>query len=357
VVVDPGALVSEIEMVGERGVEVGENLEIDVGAHMVMPYHKAQEAAEERSRGGDAIGTTLRGIGPAYSDRHAREGLQVGLFADFADFSERYTKVAERKNALLTRLYDAEPVDIPATLERLRPVAERLRPHLKDTPPAVRNALKEGRNVIFEGAQGTLLDIAFGTYPYVTSSFTTSAGVSPGTGVPPTDIGRVVGIAKAYVTRVGEGPFPTELHDESGDEIRRCGHEMGATTGRPRRCGWLDAVALRYAVELNGADRLIITKLDVLDSFETIPICTAYRIGGKMTSAFPRTVAELAAAEPVYEELPGWKESTRSVRRPEDLPQAALAYVRRIEGLAGVSIAAVSVGAAAHAVVEFETLL
>jgi adenylosuccinate synthase len=357
VVIDPQALVDEIDMVRGRGVEVGDNFKIDVGAHMVMPHHKAQEAAEERARGEGAIGTTLRGIGPTYSDKYAREGLPIGLFANFADFAERYAAVAGRKNDLLVELYGAEPVDIEGSLENLRVLADRLRPHLADTPADIRDTLISGRNVIFEGAQGTLLDITFGTYPFVTSSYTTSAGVSPGTGVPPSMIGKVVGIAKAYVTRVGEGPFPTELPHERGDKIRTCGHEMGATTGRPRRCGWLDGVALRYSVDVNGADRLIITKLDVLDSFDTIPVCTGYRIGGETTTRFPRTVTELARAEPVYEELPGWRESTCDVRRPEDLPPAAAAYVRRIEELAGVPVAAVSVGAAAHAVVEFEDIL
>ncbi len=357
VVVDPQALVDEIDMVAEHGVEVGDNFWIDVGAHMVMPHHKAQEAAEEKARGKGAIGTTLRGIGPTYADKHAREGLPIGLFADFDAFRERYVAVASRKNELLTKLYGAEPVDIEGSLERLRGIADRLRQHLADTPGSIRDALSSGKNVIFEGAQGTLLDIAFGTYPYVTSSYTTAAGVSPGTGVPPSMIGKVVGIAKAYITRVGEGPFPTESPDERGDAIRTCGHEMGATTGRPRRCGWLDGVALRYSVDINGADRLIITKLDVLDSFETLPVCTGYRIDGETTTRFPRTVPELARAEPVYEELPGWKTSTRDARRPEDLPAEATAYIKRIEELAGVPVAAVSVGAAAHAVVEFEDIL
>lgn len=357
VVVDPEALVSEIDMVNERGVTVGDNFRIDVGAHMVMPHHRAQEAAEEKARGGAAIGTTLRGIGPTYSDRYAREGLPIGLLADPASFRERYSAVARRKNDLLKKLYGADPIDIDRTIERFTVVAERLAPHLADTPAAIRAAISSGKRVIFEGAQGTLLDIAFGTYPYVTSSYTTSAGVSPGTGVPPSMVGKVVGIAKAYVTRVGEGPFPTESVDESGEAIRRCGHEMGATTGRPRRCGWMDGVALRYSAEVNGADRLIITKLDVLDSFETLPVCTAYRIGNDVTTTFPRTASELALAEPVYEKLPGWKTSTRDVRRPKDLPTAARDYIRRIEELAGVPVAAVSVGAAAHAVVEFESVL
>ncbi len=357
VVVDPEALVAEIDMVRGRGVTVGDNFRIDVGAHMVMPHHRAQEAAEERARGGGAIGTTLRGIGPAYSDKYARDGLPIGLLADFETFRERYSEVARRKNERLAKLYGARPVDVDGTLERFEVVSQRLAPHLADTPPDVRGAIAAGRKVLFEGAQGTLLDIAFGTYPYVTSSYTTSAGVSPGTGVPPSMVGKVVGVAKAYVTRVGEGPFPTESMDESGEAIRKYGHETGATTGRPRRCGWMDGVALRYSVEVNGADRLIITKLDVLDSFDTLPVCTGYRIGDSMTLSFPRTAAELALAEPVYEKLPGWKTSTGDVRRPEDLPREARAYIARIEELAGVPVAAVSVGAAAHAVVEFESVL
>lgn len=357
VVIDPEALVSEIDDVEARGIAVGSNLLVDIGAHMVLPYHKAQEAAEERARGADAIGTTLRGIGPACADRQARDGLTIGLLSDFDDFRERFAASAGRKNELLSKLYDAEPVDVEGAVERLARAAERLKPHLDDTPGLVRGAIASGKNVIFEGAQGTLLDIAFGTYPYVTSSHTTSAGVSTGTGVPPSMIGDTVGIAKAYVTRVGEGPFPTESTDAGGEAIRQRGRETGATTGRPRRCGWLDAVALRYAIEVNGASKLIVTKLDVLDEFERIPVCTAYRLNGEVTERFPRTIAELERVEPVYEELPGWMASTRDVRTASELPREASDYLRRIEELAGVPVAAVSVGASAHAIVEFEKIL
>ena len=336
VAIDPEALVAEIDDVGSRGIEVGSNLLIDIGAHMVLPYHKAQEAAEERARGANAIGTTLRGIGPACADRQAREGLPVGLLADFGDFREKFVAAARRKNDLIVKLHGDEPIDVDDALARLETVAERLRPHLADTPGLIRDAITSGKNVIFEGAQGALLDIAFGTYPYVTSSHTTSAGVSAGTGVPPSMIGETVGVAKAYVTRVGEGPFPTESVDAGGEAIRERGCERGATTGRPRRCGWLDAVALRYAVEVNGAKRMIVTKLDVLDTFERIPVCTAYRIDGELTERFPRTIDVRAAA---------------------DLPPEAAAYLRRIEELAGVPVAAVSVGASAHAIVEFEKIL
>jgi adenylosuccinate synthase len=357
VVIDPEALLYEIIDIRERGIDVGGNLAIDVGAHMVMPYHKAQEAAEEEARGGAAIGTTLRGIGPTYADRYSREGLPIGLLAAFEEFEEALRPVAARKNDLLTRLYGAEPLDIEDIVNRMRPVADALAPHLADAPSLIRSTLANGGNVIFEGAQGTLLDVGFGTYPFVTSSHTTAAGVAPGTGVPPSMLGEIIGVAKAYVTRVGAGPFPTEQPDGDGEVIRDRGKERGATTGRPRRCGWLDLVALRYSIDLNGVDRLIITKLDVLDTFETIPVCVAYEIDGERTEAFPRTSADLARARPVYEELPGWQASTREAREVEDLPANAAEYLRRIEQVTGVPVAAVSVGAAAHAVVEFAEIL
>lgn len=357
VVIDPEALLYEIIDVRERGIDVGGNLAIDVGAHLVMPYHKAQEAAEEEARGGGAIGTTLRGIGPTYADRYSREGLPIGLLASFDEFEAALRAVAARKNDLLTRLYGAEPLDIDDIVGRMRPVADVLAPYLADAPSLIRGTLKNGGNVIFEGAQGTLLDIGFGTYPYVTSSHTTSAGVAPGTGVPPSMLGEIIGVAKAYITRVGAGPFPTEQPDGAGEVIRDRGKERGATTGRPRRCGWLDLVALRYSIDLNGIDRLIITKLDVLDTFETIPVCVAYEIDGVRTDVFPRAAAQLTRARPVYEELEGWRASTRDARAPEDLPANASAYLRRIEQITGVSVAAVSVGAAADAVVEFSEIL
>lgn len=357
VVIDPESLAAEIDMVRGRGIEVGENLLIDIGAHMVLPYHKAQEAAEERARGGGAIGTTRRGIGPAYADRVARDGFAVGELRDFDGFRERFAEAAARKNQLLTRLHGAEPLDIEEQLAALRAVAPKIVPHLQDTPRIVRTTITDGGNVIFEGAQGTLLDVAHGTYPYVTSSNTSAAGVAAGTGVPPSMIDEVMGVAKAYVTRVGEGPFPTETAGAAGALLRERGRETGSTTGRPRRCGWLDAVALRYAVELNGIRRLIVTKLDVLDTLETIPVAVAYDIGGRATDRFPRSLVELAVARPIYEELPGWRSSTRDARTEAELPGNALAYLKRIEKLTGTEVAAASVGAAAHAVVEFAEIL
>lgn len=357
VVVDPLGLVEEIDRVRDAGISVGDNLLVDIGAHMVLPYHKAIEAAEEERLAGSAIGTTLRGIGPAYADRTSRTGLPIGLMASFDDFRTAFEVAAERKNEILTRLYGRDPLDVGEMLEQLRPVAERLRPHLADTPDILREAIARGRNILFEGAQGTLLDISFGTYPYVTSSFTSAAGVSAGTGVPPRMVGDIVGIAKAYVTRVGAGPFPTELFDADAEVLRGRGAERGSTTGRPRRCGWLDMVALRYAVAVNGIQRLIVTKLDVLDTFETIPVCVAYEIDGRRTGTFPRTVKELTRAKPIFERFPGWTADTSGARTEEDLPDNAMAYLRMIAEMADVEIAAVSVGAAAHAVVEFVRIL
>ena len=357
VVVDPFALVEEMDYVRSNGIDVGENLMLDVGTHLVMPYHKAVEEAEEKGRGKHAIGTTRRGIGPAYSDRYSREGLRCGDLIPFDRFRSKLEESAGRKNEILTKLYGAEPLNVSELVESMRDVSERLSPHIADTLNTVRSALAEGQNVLFEGAQGALLDIGFGTYPFVTSSHTTAAGVAPGTGVPPKDIGRVAGVAKAYTTRVGAGPFPTEADPERSKIICDRGAEYGATTGRPRRCGWVDAVALRYAIALSGVERLIITKLDVLDAVETIPVCTGYRVDGRNLSTFPRDVETLERVEPVYEEVQGWMTDTSGARRPDDLPDRAVAYLRRLEELAGVSIAAVSVGAASDAIVEFESLL
>ena len=252
VVLDPEELVAEIDRVAAQGIRVGPNLLVDVGAHLVLPYHKAVEAAEEEARGADAIGTTHRGIGPAYSDRCTREGIRAGDLAAFERFRERFVKNASRRNELLSRLYGKPPVDIEGALAGLERAAARIAPHLSDTPPIVRGALRSGKNVLFEGAQGSLLDVSFGTYPYVTSSHTTAAGVPAGTGVPPSMIGEVVGVAKAYTTRVGAGSVSTEAGEEAAGLIRERGAERGATTGRPRRCGWFDAVAVRSSESTLG---------------------------------------------------------------------------------------------------------
>jgi adenylosuccinate synthase len=356
-VLDPEGLVAEIDDVSAKGIRVGANLLVDVGAHLVLPYHKAQEAAEEAARGAGAIGTTHRGIGPAYADRCSREGIRAGELADFSRFRSLFEANARRRNDLIEKVYGASPIDIGAAVARLERAADRIAPYLSDTPPLVRAALREGRKVLFEGAQGSLLDVAFGTYPYVTSSHTTAAGAPAGSGVPPSMVGEVVGVVKAYTTRVGAGPFPTEADAAAAELIRERGAERGATTGRPRRCGWLDLVALRYSIELSGIERLIVTKLDVLDAFESIPVCVAYDVDGRRTDRFPRSADELGRCRPVYESVRGWRGSTREARKEGDLPADALDYLRRIEALAGVPVAAVSVGAASHAIVEFSRML
>ncbi|MBM3307052.1 MAG: adenylosuccinate synthase [Candidatus Eisenbacteria bacterium] len=357
VVLDPLGLVAEIDTVSAQGIAVGRNLLVDVGAHLVLPYHKAVEAAEEAARGAGAIGTTHRGIGPAYADRCTREGIRAGELARFDRFRELFEQNAARRNELLVKFHGAPPVDVAAELARLEAAAARIAPHLADTPPLVRSALSEGKKVLFEGAQGSLLDVAFGTYPFVTSSHTTAAGVAAGAGVPPSAAGDVVGVAKAYTTRVGAGPFPTEAEGPAAELIRERGAERGATTGRPRRCGWFDAVAVRHSAELSGMGRIVLTKLDVLDAFERIPVCVAYEIDGRRVERFPRSTDDVARARPIFEDAPGWKRSTRDARATRDLPAAALEYVRRIERLCGVPVAAVSVGAAAHAIVEFQSTL
>jgi adenylosuccinate synthase len=357
VVLDPLALVEEIDYVRGNDIEVGENLLIDVGAHLVMPYHKAIEAAEEDARGNDAIGTTHRGIGPTYVDRYAREGLTCGDLAVFDRFREKLAFAVARKNEVLTKLYGAEPLSLDEITEQMEAAADALTPHISDTPALIRSAIAEGDNVLFEGAQGALLDIGFGTYPFVTSSNTTAAGVATGTGVPPTAIGTVAGVAKAYATRVGAGPFPTEADTEPAALICERGAEFGATTGRPRRCGWLDAVALRYALALSGIQRLIITKLDVLDALPSIPVCVGYELDGSTIDTFPRDIDTLRRVSPVYEELPGWETDTSAARTEAELPEEALAYLKRIEELSGARVAVASVGAASDAIVEFERLL
>ncbi|MBN2564818.1 MAG: adenylosuccinate synthase, partial [Candidatus Eisenbacteria bacterium] len=323
VVADPYALVEEIDYVRSNGIEVGNNLMIDLGVHLVMPYHKALEAAEEEVRGGNAIGTTHRGIGPTYADKYSREGLTFGDLADQPLFERKLETATRRKNDMLTKLYGAPPLDFGQLREETRRLRSALAGYVADTPRVIRSALDEGRDVLFEGAQGALLDIAFGTYPFVTSSHTTAAGVAQGTGVPPTRIGEVVGVAKAYATRVGAGPFPTEAEADAGKVLADRGAEYGATTGRPRRCGWLDAVALRYSMALSGIERLIVTKLDVLDTLREIPVCVAYEVNGRRVDTFPRDMASLMRARPIFETSPGWLEPTKDARTRDALPEAA----------------------------------
>ena len=341
VVVDMGKLIEEIQGLQARGIDTG-NLRISFRVPLVLPYHKKLDEIEDRK---SCIGTTKRGIGPAYADKINRTGFRLGdLVVDRDGFKERFKQQVEDKNRIIQELYGEAGFDYKELLDQLLSQIEFLKPYLADTSLLVHNAIKEGKRVLFEGAQGTLLDIDHGTYPYVTSSNPTAGGACVGTGIGPTCINQVIGVVKAYTTRVGEGSFPTELTDELGETLRQKGVEFGTTTGRPRRCGWLDAVILRYAVRINGLTDLAITKLDVLDSFETIKICVAYRYDGQLLEEFPENLAILGKCEPVYIEVPGWQQDITGVTSYEELPANAKAYIEKIEELTGVKQALVAVG-------------
>jgi len=344
VVVSPGALVEEIEMLEGRGIPVTERLRISASAPLILPVHIALDLARERARGNAAIGTTGRGIGPAYEDKVARRGLRVGELLQPEAFTERLRGLLEYHNFTLEHYFKAQPVDFQATLDEALAHGERLRPMIADVAELLYADLDAGNSMLFEGAQGMMLDIDHGTYPYVTSSNTTTGGAATGTGVGPLALDYVLGIVKAYATRVGGGPFPTELFDAVGKHLGEVGREFGATTGRPRRCGWLDMVALRRAVRVNSISGLCMTKLDVLDGLETVKICTAYQVDGVEVNALPAGAEALARCEPVYEELPGWRGSTAGARAVDLLPDNARAYLARVEALAGVPVDIISTG-------------
>ena len=343
VVLDPVALVEEIQGVAARGFPVEGRLFISDRAHVVFPYHRMLDAQGEARRAkGDQIGTTQRGIGPAYSDKAARFGLRMADLVD-PEFPALLKARVEEKNRALAAL-GAPVADYDDVLAAVQQAMETLRPLVCDTVPLLHAAVRAGEHILFEGAQGILLDIDFGTYPFVTSSNAGSGGASTGSGVPPNRMDRVVGVLKAYTTRVGEGPFPTELHDADGEKLRRVGREFGATTGRPRRCGWFDAVVARHAVMTCGVDEWALTKLDVLDGFETLKICTAYELDGRRIEHFPANVREVARCRPVYEEWPGWRTSTRGAARFDDLPDAARRYIARLEDVTGAPAGILSLG-------------
>lgn len=346
VVIDPGVLVEEIEGLCARGLPV-ENLKISAAAHVILPYHRLQDQLEEARRGEHRIGTTGRGIGPAYTDKAARCGIRMGDLVDPVRFEERLRAILPVKNALLTGVYGVEPFDAVRILEEYRAHADYLRRFVCDTPALVHRAASTDRSVLFEGAQGTLLDLDLGTYPYVTSSHPIAGGACLGTGVGPTLIDGVIGVAKSYTTRVGAGVFPTELTCEIGNYIRERGREYGTTTGRPRRCGWLDAVALRYAAQVNGVTYIALGHLDVLSGLPEVKICVAYRTAeGTVITGMPSDLSFRTDVVPVYETLPGWDTDISEVRALDDLPCNARAYVRRVEELVGVPVASLSVGPA-----------
>ncbi len=347
VVIDPEVLLDEIEQLESRGVST-KNLFISERAQVLMPYHRLLDELEERARGDAALDTTKRGVGPAFTDKVARRGVRIADLIDPEALRQRLELTLPHQNLILERLYDTPPLDIDELFEASVEYGCRLKPHVRDTSIIVHEALERGEQVLLEGAQGSLLDLDIGTYPYVTSSVPSSlaGGAAIGIGIGPTQIERVVGCFKAYMTRVGAGPMPSELLDETADILRREGPapEFGTTTGRPRRCGWFDAVASRYSVRVNGVTSIALTRLDVLDNFPSIEICTSYEIDGKRVDSFPATTAQLDRVVPVYEEHTGWLSPTAGVRRYEDLPQNAQRYVERIEELLGCPIEIVSVG-------------
>jgi adenylosuccinate synthase len=340
VVVDPQALFSELDELTRNGINVKNRLFVSDKAHLILPYHRDLDLLSEARRGERKIGTTSRGIGPAYEDKIGRRGIRAGDLADPKALEQNVRANVEARN----RLVQDSHMDWQPVLQQLLESGARLLPIVRDVSLMLAEAMRAGQAILFEGAQGTLLDIDHGTYPYVTSSNATIGGVCTGLGVGPRAIGGVLGVVKAYTTRVGEGPLPTELTGEMGNRLRDSGNEYGAVTGRPRRCGWYDAVAVRYGVRINGLDALALTKLDVLDGLERIEICTAYRCGSRTLSEFPSDLSQLVACEPIYESMPGWESPTRGARRFSDLPENARRYIARLEQVSGVPAAIVSTG-------------
>jgi len=340
VVVDPDALFAEIDEIAQHGIRAGDRLLVSDKAHLILPYHRELDLLAEARRGERKIGTTSRGIGPAYEDKVARRGIRVGDLFDPGSLAEEVRENVSARN----RLIRDSTLDWQPVYERLLEHAERLRPWVGDVSLFLARATEAGRPILFEGAQGTLLDIDHGTYPFVTSSNASIGGVCTGLGVGPRAIHGTMGVVKAYLTRVGEGPLPTELVGEQGDRLRDSGQEYGAVTGRPRRCGWFDAVAVRYAVRINGLEAVALTKLDVLDGLPEIQICHAYRRQGETLSDYPSDIRQLASCEPIYETLPGWSSPTAGVRVFDDLPPEARRYIARLEEVSGVPVAIVSTG-------------
>jgi adenylosuccinate synthase len=343
VVVDPKILIEEMNDLAQRQISLT-GFRISDRAHAVLPYHLMADRLDEVQRGGDSIGTTLRGIGPAYGDKVMRRGLRMIDLVDTGSIRAALARELPRWNLMLERVYESEPFDFDALAAELESYGEQLRPYVTATEPIVAGALSDGNQIVVECAQGAMLDVDYGTYPFVTSSATTAAGACQGAGVPPTSVERIVGVFKAYSTRVGSGPMPTELHDDIGQLIRERGREYGTTTGRPRRTGWFDAVAARHVVQINGVTDMAITLFDVLDVLDTISVCVAYEIDGEIVETVPARSDRLASATPIYEELPGWRASTTDVRRIDELPGRARQYLAFLEHQLGVPVSLVGVG-------------
>jgi adenylosuccinate synthase len=343
VVIDPRGLISELDELGKLGVDTRQ-LYISERAHVVMPYHIILDRLEEEGRGLEKLGTVLRGIGPAYVDKYSRVGIRMADLLDVDHFRAKLAPVLTHKNRMISQIYGQPPLSLEEIHTEYVGYGQQLRSRIVDVQVMLHKAYKEGRSILLEGAQGALLDVDFGTYPFVTSSSTIAGNAATGTGLPPRSIQHVLGIYKGYITRVGSGPMPTELFNEEGERLREIGHEYGTTTGRTRRCGWFDAVVGRFVARLNGFDSVAIMKLDVLDQMPTVRICTAYKLGDRELSTPPADLNEFASCEPIYEELPGWLMPTRGITTWSDLPENARRYLKRIEELLETPLALVSVG-------------
>jgi adenylosuccinate synthase len=349
VVIDPDSLFAEIDMLEKEKINVRSRLLISDQAHLIFPYHKIMDRLrEEGLKKGKAIGTTKRGIGPCYADKMARIGIRVCELKSLAYLEKRLADIVAERNKFLTKIYKAKPISFRETLAYCKRIRPKLLALAADTPKYLYDASKAGKNILFEGAQGTLLDVDHGTYPFVTSSNATVGGAITGTGIAPTFIDRIIGVVKAYTTRVGEGPFPTQFPPKLLSYVQNKGEEFGATTGRPRRCGWFDVVIARHAVRINGLDEMAIMKLDVLSGMKELKIATAYKVNGKLTKDYPHAINEFSAAQPVYETLPGWDEDITECKKWNDLPANARKYLKRLEQLTETPIKIVSVGSQRH---------
>jgi adenylosuccinate synthase len=351
--INPKVFFQEMDMLTERGIDVSSSrLFISDRAHLIMPYHLMLDELEEKALGSNAIGTTHKGIGPMFSDKIARHGIRVGDLLNKRAFKEQLRTILDQKNLILTRIYGTNPLSLEQVYNEYVEYGKRLTPYIRETTVILNEALEAGKMVLLEGAQGTLLDPDFGTYPYSTSSSPIAGGASIGSGIGPTKIAKILGVYKAYCTRVGEGPFPTELKDEIGEQIRERAHEFGTTTGRPRRCGWFDGVAARFSQRINGFTGMAITRFDILDTMPTLKVCTGYKLNGKNINYFPASIHILEKCKPVYEELPGWQTSTEKVLKFKDLPSAAKNYVKCLEELADCHANLISVGPAREQTIE-----
>ena len=356
VVIDPEVLFHELDDLVERGVDIS-RLVVSANAHLIAPYNRTIDKVVERFLGSRKIGTTGRGIGPTYADKMNRIGIRVQDLFDEHILRQKVEGALDQKNHLLVKVYNRRAIDVDEVVDELLGHADRLRPLVADTSLLLNDALDAGRTVLLEGGQATLLDVDHGTYPFVTSSSATAGGACTGSGIPPNRVERVIAIAKAYVSRVGEGPFPTELLDEDGERLRTNGREFGTTTGRPRRCGWYDAVISRYATRVNGVTDFVLTKLDVLSGWEQVPVCVAYEVGGKRFDEMPMSQSDFHHAKPVLEFLPGWSEDISGARTLEDLPANARAYVETVEAMSGAQISAVGVGPGRDEIIQIRPLV